>query len=236
MIRIRIPVRKPESCCGRRTAWRKFLGTNYIPIRFRCNFEYPCSCAQRSSGAAAISSTIGSAKPFLVRSTALRYAWQVSQASTRIPVASRCSPPRSRDRQSVETPTPPGKMSTSTNASLRPPAGGVRPGRACDGKMGNANGGVRQDSWRHENVRIRHRAEEMPVPEILPAIRRTIRSCSNWHPAARTATRATTVADLAPRPQVAPDPAFRQLTETARSWPGFPATREGRSSFPLRRQ
>jgi hypothetical protein len=43
----------------------------HIPNKLSCSLEYPCCWAQTSSGAAAISSIIGSARPFLVRSTLL---------------------------------------------------------------------------------------------------------------------------------------------------------------------
>src|SRR5579864_7392224 len=45
---------------------------HHICRRLACNFAYPCSCAQRSSGTAAISSMTGSASPFFVRSTVFR--------------------------------------------------------------------------------------------------------------------------------------------------------------------
>lgn len=42
----------------------------------------PCSRAQRSSGAEDSSSTMGSARPFFVRSTLLMYVFEASQHST----------------------------------------------------------------------------------------------------------------------------------------------------------
>src|SRR5581483_3133929 len=58
--------------------------SSHIPIKFSSIFSYPCSFAQKSSAAAAISSTTGSACPFFVRSTLLMYDLHASHASTRM--------------------------------------------------------------------------------------------------------------------------------------------------------
>jgi hypothetical protein len=55
----------------------------YKPKILDSNFVYPCSSAQMFKATVASSSTTGMASPSLVRSTALMYVVQLSQASTR---------------------------------------------------------------------------------------------------------------------------------------------------------